>query len=124
MDDKGLAYRQPFVISPQDICAAVNEKAGGFYVFYRIERGITVFIGHVDVSTCNNMDQLKRAVTDFRTFGNKVCQDIQVAVRCGGMPLGNHMNTRPRTRSEAHMGVYVNESGTLGDIAEREYLRN
>jgi hypothetical protein len=41
-----------------------------------------------------------------------------VAVRCGGMPLGNHMNTRPRTRSEAHMGVYVNESGTLGDIAE------
>jgi hypothetical protein len=38
------------------------------------------------------------------------------------MPLENHiMNTKiPRymAGSEAHMGVYVNESGTLGDIAK------
>jgi hypothetical protein len=33
----------------------------------------------------------------------------------------NHMNTeipRHRAGSEAHMGVYVNESGTLGDMAK------
>ena len=61
---------------------------------------------------------LKRAATDVRTFGNKVAQDIQMAVRCGGMPLGNHISTKNRSRSEAHMGVYVNASGKLGDMAE------
>jgi hypothetical protein len=75
VDEKGLAYRQPFVISPQNICAVIDEKAGGFCIFYRVERGIAVFIGHVDVSTCNNMYQLTRAATDLRTFGNKVGQD-------------------------------------------------
>jgi hypothetical protein len=37
------------------------------------------------------------------------------------MPLEKHVNTKiPRRRagSEAHMGVYVNESGTLGDMAK------
>jgi hypothetical protein len=37
------------------------------------------------------------------------------------MPLEDDMNTkmwRYRAGSEAHMGVYVNESGTLGDMAE------
>jgi hypothetical protein len=55
MDDMGLAYRQPFVISPHKICAVIDEKAGGFYILDRIERGITVFIGHIDVSTCDSM---------------------------------------------------------------------
>jgi len=43
-----------------------------------------------------------------------------MAVRRGSMPLENHMNTkihRHRAGSEAHMGVYVNESGTLGEMA-------
>lgn len=43
------------MISPRGICSVLNEKAGSLYVFYRKERSVTVFIGHVDVSACDGV---------------------------------------------------------------------
>ena len=44
-----------------------------------------------------------------------------MSVRCGSVPYESLMNTKipgHRVESEAHMGVYVNESGILGDMAK------
>jgi hypothetical protein len=55
MDGEGFAYRQSFMISPCRVCSVIDEKAGSLYILHSKERGITVFIGYIHVSTCNRV---------------------------------------------------------------------
>jgi hypothetical protein len=55
VDGEGLAYCQSFIILPRGVCSVINEKAGGLYIFYSIERRVTVFIGYIHVTTYNKV---------------------------------------------------------------------
>ena len=55
MGGEGLAYRQSFMILPCRVCSVIDEKASGLYILHSKERGVTVFISNIHVSTCDRV---------------------------------------------------------------------